>query len=432
MLATIQNIYEVFRQNPLICNDTRNILPGCIYWAIKGERFDGNTFTAQALENGAAYAVIDNEDFKINDKCLLVEDSLKALQDLATYHRQQLQIPIIAITGSNGKTTSKELLYRTLSTKYNTFATPGNLNNHIGLPLSLLKISGEHEVAVIELGANHQEENAFLCEICLPDYGIITNIGKDHLEGFGGIEGVEKAQIELFDFLKKNKGLAFVNADDERIIKHLEGLKTFSYGTGNKTEITGKIKARFPFVLAEITDIAGKETIEIQSHLFGSFHLYNILAAASIGKVFGVNLQQVKKAVEDYIPANNRSQILKKDDNIFILDAYNANPSSMSGALADFTDYPAENKILILGDMFEMGEESEQEHLAIVKQIKADNFKQIVLVGTEFAKHAAEIPKADFLHNSEQLKEWYNKNTWQNTVFYLKGSRGMKLERMLE
>ncbi len=267
----IEAIYSIYLQHTTICNDTRKITVGCIYWAIRGENFDGNTFVEQAFELGAAYAVVDNPKYAISEKCLLVEDTLKTLQELATYHRQQLKIPIIAITGSNGKTTTKELMLRVLNRKMKTFATPGNLNNHIGLPLSLLQLTEEHEAAIIELGANHQGENAFLCEICQPDCGIITNIGKDHLEGFGGMDGVEKANMELFDYLKKHDKTAFVNTDDERITRNTNGLKHFSYSAYMEADITGEVVAKFPLLKAKITSKKSGKSFEVETQLFGSF-----------------------------------------------------------------------------------------------------------------------------------------------------------------
>ncbi|RZA09143.1 MAG: UDP-N-acetylmuramoyl-tripeptide--D-alanyl-D-alanine ligase [Moraxellaceae bacterium] len=376
----IEAIYNIYLQHPNICNDTRKITQGCIYWAIKGERFDGNTFAQEALDQGAAYAVVDDAIYATNEKCLLVEDSLKALQDLATYHRNQLKIPVVAITGSNGKTTTKELMLRVLSQKLKTFATPGNLNNHIGLPLSLLQLTKNHEAAIIELGANHQNENAFLCEICQPDCGIITNIGKDHLEGFGGMDGVEKANMELFDYLKKHNKTAFVNLDDERIKRNMNALEHFSYSAYMEADVFGEVTAKFPLLKAKISSKKTGKTFEVETQLFGSFQLYNLLAATLVGEYFGVETEQIKQALESYQPQNNRSQIIKQNSNTIILDAYNANPSSMSPAVKDFEAYPTEKKVLLLGDMFELGEDSAKEHKAILKQRKKGlNRKRLTL-----------------------------------------------------
>ena len=427
----IKELYKIYLDHPDISNDTRRIQNGCIYWGIKGERFDGNAFTKDAFDKGAAFAVIDNPEYLINDRCILVEDSIAALQELARYHRQALGLPILAITGSNGKTTSKELCLRVLSAIMDCFATPGNLNNHIGLPLSLLQLKASHKAAIIELGANHQGENAFLCTICEPQLGLITNIGKDHLEGFGGMDGVEKANIELFDYLKTQKAIAFVNTDDERIIKHTNGLKQITYGTDTSNDIYGRITGRFPFLKAEIKITASGESVHINSHLFGSFHLYNLLAATAIGIHFQVPVKAIKEALESYIPQNNRSQLIKEGTNTYILDAYNANPSSMQGGISDFADYPAENKVLLLGDMFEMGEEAEAEHKTILNLIKWDAFKHVALAGEDFYAFKDEYP-GQFFQSSAALKQWFTLQHFENTTFYLKGSRGMKMESIIE
>lgn len=427
----ISAIYTIYQQHPQICNDTRKIIPGCIYWAIRGERFDGNTFVEQAFAQGAAYCVVDNPIYNINEKCLLVDDTLKTLQELATYHRQQLKIPVVAITGSNGKTTTKELMLRVLSQKLRTFATPGNLNNHIGLPLSLLQLTKEHEAAIIELGANHQGENAFLCKICQPDCGIITNIGKDHLEGFGGMDGVEKANIELFDFLYENNGLAFVNYDDERILRNIDGLKHFSYSAYMDADVTGEVVAKFPLLKAKITNKKSGKSFEVQTQLFGSFQLYNLLVSTVVGQYFGVEDEQIKAALESYQPQNNRSQIIKQNSNTIILDAYNANPSSMGPAIKDFEDYPAEKKVLLLGDMFELGDDSAKEHKAILAQIDYSKFHTVALAGKAFYEFRNDF-KAKFFEDTVTLKKWFSEQDFEGVTFYAKGSRGMKMESVFE
>jgi UDP-N-acetylmuramoyl-tripeptide--D-alanyl-D-alanine ligase len=426
----IQRLYDIYLRHPIVCNDTRRISPGCIYWSIRGERFDGNSFAAQALEAGAAYAVIDRPELAAGEKYILVEDALGALQALARHHRKQLGIPIIAITGSNGKTTTKELMLRVFSQTKKAFATPGNLNNHIGLPLTLLQLSSVHDIAIIELGANHIGENAALCEICVPDAGIITNIGKDHLEGFGGMEGVEKANAELFDSLRKTGGLAFLNTDDNRVIRNAAGLKLLRYGTSGKTDIQGKVTGRFPFLSAEILVKKSGEKINVSSYLFGSFHLYNLLAAAAAGIQYGVPLQKIKESLESYQPQNNRSQIVKQDTNTIILDAYNANPSSMGGALADFSDHPAEKKVLILGDMFELGEESKDEHKAILASIDFSRFEAVAFAGSEFYAFKNDFPKGHFFRETAELKSWFKAQRFENATIYVKGSRGMKMEEI--
>ncbi|MCX6351739.1 MAG: Mur ligase family protein [Bacteroidetes bacterium] len=456
----IEKLYQIYLKFPTICTDTRKISTGCLYWALRGSSFDGNSFIPNALELGAAFCITDDEKYRENPNCFYVEDSLKALQKLANHHRRNLSLPIIAIAGSNGKTTTKELTALVLAQKLKTFATPGNFNNHIGLPLSLLMLNKTHEIAVIELGANHQGENAFLCQICEPDFGIVTNIGKDHLEGFGGMEGVEKANAELFDSLRENVGIAFVNADDEAVVRNTEELEKVTYSAHSDADFTGSIKAKFPFITAVVrgetspksspkertlsTGVASElfpfsfgegvrrtDEVIISSHLFGSFHLYNILAALAIGRYFGVSLADCKKAIESYIPANNRSQVLEVGTNTFIMDAYNANPSSMQGALQDFMQYPAENRILVLGEMLEMGDESFAEHQQIIEMINPNLFKEIVLVGKEFLKHQPQL-KANYFKDIDEARTWYKTQNWQNAVVYMKGSRGCKLERLLE
>jgi len=429
-MMILPEIYEIYLNNPIICHDTRKIVPGCIYWAIRGERFDGNTFVAQAFELGAVYAVIDNADYKVNNNCILVEDTLKTLQDLAQYHRRQLGIKVIAIAGSNGKTTTKELMSRVLNEKLKTFATPGNFNNHIGLPLSVLQLTKDHKVAILELGANHQGENAFLCNIAEPDMGIVTNIGKDHLEGFGGIEGVEKANMELFDYLKAHKGTAFVNADDERITRNIGSLKTLRFGLENEADITGEFISKFPALTVKIKDRINQNEYIVESHLFGSVNLYNILAAAAAGSYFDVDPWRIKNAIESYIPENNRSQIIKKGSNTFIMDAYNANPSSMLPAIKDFASYPASHKVLILGDMFELGDDSEIEHQKMLDAIDFDKFTVVALAGKVFSQFK-ESYHAHFFETTIALKEWMTSQNFEDTVFYLKGSRGMALETIL-
>lgn len=426
----LERLYGIYLKHPIVRNDTRKIVPGCIYWSIRGERFDGNTFAAEALNQGAAYAVVDTPELAVNDRYVLVEDALEALQALARHHRQQLGIPVIAITGSNGKTTTKELLFRVLSETKNAFATPGNLNNHIGLPLTLLQLTKEHDVAIIELGANHQGENAFLCDICEPDAGIITNIGKDHLEGFGGMDGVEKANAELFDYLRKKDGLAFVNIDDERVVRNSAGLKMTTYGTAEGVDFRGTVLGKFPFLTGKIEETKTGAATEISSHLFGSFNLYNLLVATAVGTHYGVPASQIKKAIESYIPANNRSQILMQGTNKIILDAYNANPSSMSGALADFSDYPSDKKVLVLGDMFELGEDSPSEHEAILKSIDFSKFAAVALAGKEFYAFKSEFPAGHFFEETAALKSWFREQHFEHATVYAKGSRGMRMEEV--
>jgi len=428
----ITKLYEIFLQNPHICHDTRHLVPGCIYWAIRGDRLDGNVFTQQAFDQGAAFAVIDNAEYELNDNCILVHDSLRTLQDLARHHRRKLGLKVIAIAGSNGKTTTKELMYRVLAEKMSTFATPGNFNNHIGLPLSILQLTPTHKVAILELGANHIGENAFLCDIAEPDMGLITNIGKDHLEGFGGIEGVATANLELFDYLEANSGTALVNYDDTRLWQHKGRYKKLSYGSyAEDADIRGSITTKFPFIAVKINDSINNTDYETGSHLFGSVNQYNILAAAAAGSYFEVDPWQIKNAIESYIPENNRSQIIKKGSNTYILDAYNANPSSMLPAIKDFASYPADHKGLILGDMFELGDESEIEHKNVLDLVEYAQFDEVVLAGETFYQFEGQYP-ARFFKNTADVKAWFVEQSYEDTVFYIKGSRGMALEKILD
>jgi UDP-N-acetylmuramoyl-tripeptide--D-alanyl-D-alanine ligase len=433
MFTSIEQLYEIYKKHPIICNDNRKISQGCIYWALKGERFDGNNFADSALEAGAAYVVIDNPHVAKDSRYLLVDDTLLALQQLANIHIKTLGIPVIAIAGSNGKTTSKELIARVLGAKYNCFATPGNFNNHIGLPLSVLQMNNDIEVAVLELGANHIGENAALCEICKPTYGLVTNIGKDHLEGFGSMDGVEQANMELFDYLRAHKGIAFVNADDERISRNTNGLEAISYGINNvlNTSVQGCIINRFPLLKVSVTQANDSEETIIHSQLFGAFHVYNIMAAYAIGRAFSVEKEAIAKAIEGYIPANNRSQLIERDSNTYIMDAYNANPSSMEGGVKDFIDYPADSKVLILGDMFELGENSQQEHQAILQLIPPNTFKAILLAGSVFCSVKEYLPEAHYFDSSKDAAQWLANHPFEQTVFYVKGSRGMKMEQVV-
>lgn len=427
-------IYNAYLERKTVVIDSRKVEKGCIYIAIKGERFDGNDFVEECLQKGAL-AVTSSDKFKYDPQCFYVSDTLEALQILAKNHRHALNSKIIAIAGSNGKTTTKELAAHVLSRRYKTFATPGNLNNHIGLPLSLLMMDESHEFGIIELGANHQGENALLCEICEPDYGLITNLGKDHLEGFGGEEGVAKANLELFDYLSSHGGTAFINADEPRLLAYDKPFKSIIYEHEVRTRANynGEILIKYPFLRCEIRDVENNVSFTSETKLFGSFNIFNVLAASVIGFYFGVEAEHIKEAIEGYIPANMRSQIIEKDGLTFILDAYNANPSSMIPAIKDFAHYPAIKRVLILGDMFELGDQSFKEHQNAIDIIQEnrEQFDLVLLVGAEFFKHKDSI-KAMFFLSTEGLKEWFKLQEWEEgTAFYLKGSRGMKLEGVL-
>lgn len=411
------SLYQQFKECTKVITDSRKIEPGCMFIALKGDNFDGNKFAAAAIKEGARYAVVDDPTIAKGQPYILVKDSLKALQKLSTTHRLALhgQVTIIAVAGSNGKTTTKELLHRVLSAHAPTFATPGNWNNHIGVPLSLLSLDHSYRFAVIEIGANHQQENRDLCEIALPDYGLVTNCGKDHLEGFGGVEGVIKANKEVYDHLRESEKPAFVDRDDPVLMKISKGLERIYYGAE-----TGKMVREFPY----ITYQTGDTTIE--THLFGSFQQQNLACAVAIGRHFGVSEEGIREAIASYIPQNNRSQVREWRGNKLLLDAYNANPSSMAAMIADFSGYPISNKVAVLGDMFELGEYSYEEHRLIVEQLKNSNIETVALVGKAFAEH-----ESDFHHfaDTAAFKTWLEAQDFQDHCFLVKGSRGIALEK---
>jgi UDP-N-acetylmuramoyl-tripeptide--D-alanyl-D-alanine ligase len=424
---SIEELYKIYLQHPAVCTDTRNIKPGSLFFALKGANFNANEFAKEAINKGCSYAMIDEEKY-YTDKCILVNDVLVVLQKLANHHRRQFTIPVIGITGTNGKTTTKELTATVLSKKYKTLFTQGNLNNHIGVPLTLLHLTKEHEMAVIEMGANHIGEIDMLCRIAEPDYGIITNIGKAHLEGFGSYEGVIKAKSELYKFIKEKGGELFVNADDELLMRLCEGIY-FTYGTSERADIRGIQDAKSFLAKGKIEMIDGEE-IEISSSLAGSYNFYNILAAACIGFYFEIAPKEIKEAIESYIPSNNRSQIVKKGSNTIWVDAYNANPSSMKMAIENFADFNTPGKILILGDMFELGDDSLKEHQMIADLIeKMNNWEGVYLIGKEFSRVKS---SARVFTTSEELIKWFSLNPLKNATVLLKGSRGMKMENILE
>jgi UDP-N-acetylmuramoyl-tripeptide--D-alanyl-D-alanine ligase len=424
---TIQSIHDLFLKCSKVSIDTRKIEPNSFFVAIKGERFDANTFAKEALEKGASYVIIDNADYYIDDRTILVEDSLKTLQALAKFHRNFLNIPIIALTGSNGKTTTKELINVVLSKKFNTKATVGNLNNHIGVPLTLLSFNHETQIGIIEMGANHQKEIEFLCEIAQPDYGYITNFGKAHLEGFGGVEGVIKGKSEMYIYLKAAKRSVFVNIDDEiQKTKTTDFNRiTFSQKDKNVNVFIESITAN-PFVKIKTLGI------EINSHLIGLYNANNINAAITIGHHFEVPVSDIKDAIESYVPENNRSQLLTKGTNEIILDAYNANPSSMLVALENFIQLDKTNKCVIIGDMYELGEESLVEHKAIVNFLNKNSDFECHFVGKDFFANSIQKENFHFYHTFEDFTKYLSSVKLENKTLLIKGSRGMALERTLE
>lgn len=426
-MTTIANLHSLFLECSSVSTDTRKIEKNSLFVALKGDYFDANTFAKEALEKGAKYVVIDNPTYLIDNRTLLVKDSLIALQELAKYHRTFLGLPIIALTGSNGKTTTKELIHAVLSKKYNTLATIGNLNNHIGVPLTLLRFTKETEIGIVEMGANHQKEIEFLCQIAQPDYGYITNFGKAHLEGFGGVEGVIKGKSEMYDYLRGNNKMAFVNVDDSIQKEKSTNIKRFSFSLNDST---ADVKISTIEANPMVKIIFNNQTV--QSHLIGIYNANNINAAITIGNYFKVSDELIKEAIENYIPENNRSQLIQKNENEIILDAYNANPSSMTAAITNFIQLEKKKKIAILGDMFELGEESLGEHKKIINLLIPETDIATYFIGKDFYANQIQNANIKFFENFEQFAKFLNANQPEESLILIKGSRGMALEKTLE
>ena len=423
----IKDIHKLFLLSNDIVIDTRKVKQKSFFVAIKGEKYDANTFAKEALEKGAIYAIIDNPVYYIDHRTIIVQNSLVALQELAKYHRNYLKLPIIALTGSNGKTTTKELIQTVLSKKYKTKATLGNLNNHIGVPLTILSFNSETEIGIVEMGANHQKEIQFLCEITNPDFGYITNFGTAHLEGFGGVEGVIKGKSEMYDYIRLNDTKVFVTIDDKIKVEKTRGINriTFSTEKDNANVFIKSITAN-PFVNIHFNNSV------IQSHLIGLYNANNINASITIGHYFGVSDEDIKSSIESYIPDNNRSQLLSKNTNEIILDAYNANPSSMLVALENFIQLEKNNKIIIIGDMFELGNESIEEHESIVSYLKKEDQITCYFIGKDFYLNKNSKNNLFFYKDFESFVLFLNENHFSNKTILIKGSRGMALERVLE
>lgn len=423
---TISQIYDAFLACKGVSTDTRQITEGCLFVALRGDKFDGNQYAKDALEKGAKYAIVDNAEFAVDNRYLLVNNSLETLQQLANYHRRQLNIPIVGLTGSNGKTTTKELIATVLAKKYRTYATKGNLNNHIGVPLTLLAIDRSYEIAVVEMGANHQKEIELLSSIAAPTHGLITNIGKAHLEGFGGIAGVRKGKGELYDWLAASEGVVFVNGANttlQEMAQERTFKETVSYLLGNDA----------PQMLEDSPLVVYKDSEgnTIQTHLTGKYNFENIAAALAIGKYFGVSNQDANQAVADYNPTNNRSQIIQKGTNTIIMDAYNANPSSMAAAVENFGKLNAERKMVILGDMLELGEDSPAEHLALGQLVAKQKFDVVILAGKLMQDALPALPQAYYFPDKFSLHNWIVDHPQQHTHVLIKGSRGMGLETVV-
>ncbi|MFV0272061.1 MAG: UDP-N-acetylmuramoyl-tripeptide--D-alanyl-D-alanine ligase [Macellibacteroides fermentans] len=424
---TISELYELYLHNPKVTTDSRNCPFGSIFFALKGENFDGNQYASKALDSGCAYAVIDNPDYITGDRTILVDNVLKTLQQLAHRHRKALGTPVIGITGSNGKTTTKELLAAVLSTKYNLLYTEGNLNNHIGVPLTLLRLNHQHEMAIIEMGASHPGDIKELAEIAAPNYGIITNVGQAHLEGFGSFEGVIKTKGELYDYIRQTKGKIFIKKENEFLQPIAKGIEQISYGTDESSFASGKVASCSPFLIFDWKQQGKIHTVE--THLIGSYNLDNVLVAVAIGRYFKIPAERISRAIASYEPNNNRSQFKETEHNKLIIDAYNANPSSMKASIDNFAAMQVDTpKAVILGDMRELGETSDALHAEIVKQIEQAGFDKVYLCGEHFSSTGT-----SFMHfpNIEKLMNELTQKPLEGYHILIKGSRGMTLEKTL-
>ena len=424
---SIEDLYKIYIENPGIETDTRKIKNGNIFFALKGPHFNGNKFAEQALKDGASYCVCDEKLTITDNRIIYVEDVLKTLQQLAKHHRQQLNIPFIAITGSNGKTTTKELVHEVLSTTYKCYTTKGNLNNHIGIPLTILSIKNDAEIAVIEMGANHLNEIEDYCLYTLPTHALITNCGKAHLEGFGGEEGVKKGKGELYSYILKTNGTVFINNDYDYLVNMSAGIDNkISYGSIEATYVGKALEEKH---LLEVEIITGANIKTIQTQLAGNYNLPNVMSAVCIGKYFKVADEKIKNALEAYVPTNSRSQIIKKDTNTVLLDAYNANPSSMKVAIENFAKMEGLNKIVILGGMMELGEESLAEHAGLIEMLSQYSWKQVVVAGKDFTNLPSYVLR---FNDSTEIAAWFKEQHFQNATILIKGSRSMAMEKVLE
>ena len=421
-------LYTLYQAHPVITTDSRRCIPDSIFFALKGENFNGNRFAAQALEAGCAYAVVDEAEYATDNRIILVDNCLKALQQLARHHRRNLGLPVIGITGTNGKTTTKELTAACLSQKYNIWATQGNLNNHIGVPLTLLQLTAAHEMAVIEMGASHPGDIRELVDIAEPDYGIITNVAKAHLQGFGSFEGVIRTKCELYDYIREHQGHIFIQHENGYLQPQSHGIEKTEYGTTENLYVSGHVTDCSPFLAFEI-QFNGTDKLAVQTQLIGSYNLPNALAAAAIATRFGVSPAQIKTAIETYTPQNKRSQLQKTADNTLIIDAYNANPASMEAALNNFMDMNAPSKAVILGNMGELGDGSADEHQKIIEKLETAGFDKVLLSGGEFCKTTTDFP---CFPDTDALVQELKLHPLKGYTILIKGSRSTRLEQCIE
>lgn len=430
-MTSIQELYKVYKNSTGVCTDTRSITKGCLFFALKGASFNGNLFATKAIEAGALAVVVDDVSVVDGEQYFFVSDVLRTLQDLANYHRNTLDIPVIGVTGTNGKTTTKELIKSVLDRKFEVLATEGNFNNHIGVPLTLLSIKDSCEVAVIEMGANHQGEIAFLCEIAEPTMGLITNVGKAHLEGFGSFEGVKKTKSELYKFIESKAGLLFVNKENNHLKGMLgEGADLFYYGADDTCEVRFVSVESSPN-LAFNCFVDGK-TVHVKSHLIGGYNLENALAAISIGKYLGVRVDEIVKAIEEYVPNNNRSQLITTEHNKVLFDAYNANPTSMGLAVGNFLSLEEDNKVMILGEMKELGDDSEKEHSILLDSVRKNGEAKVFLVGDQYTTIIRADDNFKWFNSVDLLKAYLQDNALLDSFILVKGSRSNKLEGLKE
>lgn len=424
---SIIDLYDLFIHNPQITTDSRNCPKGSIFFALKGDKFDGNQYAGKALASGCVYAVIDNPDYYIGERTILVDNVLKTLQQLAHHHRKVLGLPIIGITGTNGKTTTKELLAAVLSTKFNLLYTEGNFNNHIGVPLTLLRLTHDHEMAVIEMGASHPGDIKELVDIVHPNYGIITNVGRAHLEGFGSFEGVIRTKGELYDYIRRSKGKIFIKKGNEYLQSIAKGIEQITYGNGDDAFASGQVVSCDPFLVFNWKQQGKLHTVE--THMIGSYNLDNVLAAVAVGRFFKIPAERISRAIAAYEPTNNRSQFKKTENNELIIDAYNANPSSMKVALDNFITMPVQPKAIILGDMRELGPTSDELHAEVVEQIKKGQFDKVFLCGEHFSKVGKEFSP---FATTEAMVEELRKQPLKGYHILIKGSHSMGLEKLAD